>query len=83
MLMCPARWPSSIGEQQGKQRQHARLEHDLLLALTEGIVGHANDDPPQVVATAGAHQVLLHLCPMVFHERAADLDRRLEYLDMG
>jgi hypothetical protein len=37
------------GEQQGEQREDAGLEQDFLLALTEGIVGHADDHPAQIV----------------------------------
>jgi len=37
------------GEQQGEQRQDAGLDHDFLLALAEGVIGHADDHPAQVV----------------------------------
>ncbi|MND71136.1 hypothetical protein D3C80_626560 [compost metagenome] len=67
-------------EEQGKQRQDPGLEHDLLLPLAEGIVGHADNHPSQIIfgsARGGGRalqEVIVEPDPLQAHRGLKHLD---------
>ncbi|MNZ51310.1 hypothetical protein D3C78_691200 [compost metagenome] len=68
------------GEQQGEQRQDASLDNDLLLALAEGVVRHADDHPPQIIVPDRRRRRFALLQEVVVQAYLLKPDRRLEHL---
>jgi len=66
------------GKQQGEQRQDARLEQNLLLALAEGVIGHADNHPSQVIRARRLGFVEVVLEKVVAQLDMLQADRRLE-----
>ncbi|MNY11499.1 hypothetical protein D3C86_1445310 [compost metagenome] len=70
-----------VGEHQGAQREDGSLEQDFLLPLVEGVVGHADDYPPQVIFAGVLRRWIGVLQEIAVEGDALQANWRLEHFD--
>ncbi|MNU66741.1 hypothetical protein D3C71_560630 [compost metagenome] len=70
------------GKQQREQRQNRSLEQDLLLALTECIVGQTDDHPAQIVLGRRIAGDFVVLEKIIVQRHPLQAHRRLEHFDL-